>query len=108
VLATMSSSVTVYGARGSDTGGSWTGTGLGSSVGVSGASSAGSRSLGSESGLLGVFLNVLMQLQLHDRYPHQRLADVFGLGERLRFFDVPRPVGFMIRSRAAMRTDNLA
>jgi hypothetical protein len=58
--ALMSSVVTVNGALGSLTGGSCTGTGRGSSVGVSGASSAGSRSRGSESGLSGVFWDFCM------------------------------------------------
>ncbi len=71
--ALMSSVVTVYGAFGSFTGGSCTGTGRGSSVGVSGASSAGSRSRGSEFGLSGVFLNSVMHKTVHDRYrPHRR------------------------------------
>src|SRR5687767_1357653 len=64
----MSSLVTVYGALGSLTGGSCTGTGWGSSVGVSGASSAGSRSRGSEFGLSGVFLYSVMHRTVHNRY----------------------------------------
>ena len=64
--AVMSSLVTVYGALGSLTGGSWTGTGIGSSVGVAGASSAGSRSRGSEFGLSGVFLYSVMHRAVHD------------------------------------------
>ena len=75
----MSSLVTVYGALGSLTGGSCTGTGLGSSVGVAGASSAGSRSRGSEFGLSGVFLYSVMHWPVHDRYRNDVSADSASL-----------------------------
>ena len=100
VLGWISSLVTVYGASGSLTGGSCTGTGLGSSVGVAGASSAGSRSLGSDLGFSGVCLYSVMHDDVHDRY---RKA---AIRARQRFLPLWRPrAGALLeflRGRVAM------
>ena len=96
----ISSLVTVYGALGSLTGGSCTGTGLGSSVGVAGASSAGSRSRGSDLGFSGVCLYSVMHDGVHDRYRKG------GTRARQRFLPRGRPRAWglleLLRGRAPM------